>query len=42
MSEKFSFMGFNIPVDLLNMTGGGTDTFEQISNRGRWVFCGGN
>jgi hypothetical protein len=24
-------MGFEIPVDLLNMTGGGTDSFERIS-----------
>jgi len=27
----FKFHEFNIPVDLLNMTGGGTDTFEIIS-----------
>lgn len=31
MTSYFSYLNFNIPVDLLNMTGGGTDTFEQIS-----------
>ena len=31
MSEKFSYMGFDIPIDLLNMTGGGTDSFDRIS-----------
>ena len=31
MNTYFSYMGFKIPVDLLNMTGGGTDSFERIS-----------
>ena len=31
MSEEFTYMGFSIPVHLLNMTGGGVDSFEQIS-----------
>jgi SAM-dependent methyltransferase len=31
MTPNFNYNGFDIPVDLLNMTGGGTDTFEQIS-----------
>jgi SAM-dependent methyltransferase len=30
-NAHFSYMGFKIPVDLLNMTGGGTDTFASIS-----------
>jgi ubiquinone/menaquinone biosynthesis C-methylase UbiE len=29
--EMFAFRGFNIPVRLLAMTGGGTDTFDLIS-----------
>lgn len=28
----FEFRGYNIPIDLLNMTGGGTDSFESISD----------
>ena len=29
--EQFNYLGFDIPIDLLNMTGGGTDSFERIS-----------
>ena len=29
--EKFKYQDFDIPIDLLNMTGGGVDSFEQIS-----------
>lgn len=29
--ETFRFYEFDIPVPLLNMTGGGTDTFDIIS-----------
>jgi SAM-dependent methyltransferase len=31
MSDYYSYMGFEIPVDLLNMTGGGVDSFDEIS-----------
>jgi SAM-dependent methyltransferase len=31
MSNTFSFSGFDIPINFLEMTGGGADTFEQIS-----------
>ena len=32
MSDYYSFKGFNIPVDLLNKTGGGVENFDEISN----------
>lgn len=32
MSEYFHFRGYDIPVDLLNKTGGGTDKFEEVSD----------
>lgn len=31
-SRTFSFRGYDIPIQLLNMTGGGVDTFESISD----------
>jgi ubiquinone/menaquinone biosynthesis C-methylase UbiE len=31
MDTYFKYMGFDIPVDLLNMTGGGIESFEGIS-----------
>lgn len=31
MNTCFSYMGFEIPIDLLNMTGGGVESFEGIS-----------
>jgi hypothetical protein len=27
--ETFNFRGYNIPVDLMKLTGGGIDTFEN-------------
>jgi SAM-dependent methyltransferase len=32
MTELFEFRGYQIPVHLVNKTGGGTDTFEKISD----------
>lgn len=32
MSNYFHFRNYDIPVNLLNKTGGGTDTFEKISD----------
>lgn len=32
MSETFRVHEFDVPVDLLNMTGGGVDTFDAIAN----------
>jgi SAM-dependent methyltransferase len=32
MAELFHFRGYNIPVALLEKTGGGTETFEEISD----------
>ncbi|WOJ89506.1 class I SAM-dependent methyltransferase [Methylocapsa polymorpha] len=32
MTELFHFRGFDIPVDLLKKTGGGPETFEEISD----------
>jgi glycosyltransferase involved in cell wall biosynthesis/SAM-dependent methyltransferase len=33
MEETFSVFGFDIPVRLINLTGGGPETFEAISRR---------
>lgn len=30
-TKTYSFQGYNIPIDLMMMTGGGPDTFDQIS-----------
>jgi len=30
--DKFDFRGYSIPMDLLELTGGGADTFEEISD----------
>jgi len=32
MAKTFNFRGYEIPVDLMMLTGGGPDTFEVISN----------
>ena len=32
MTDIFHFRGYDIPVNLVNKTGGGTDTFEEITD----------
>jgi ubiquinone/menaquinone biosynthesis C-methylase UbiE len=34
----FSYRGFSIPVELVNLTGAGPDTFEEISNQHRLML----
>lgn len=29
--DKYNFLGFDIPIDLINMTGGGVSTFDEIA-----------